>query len=219
MLAHIRRRLRNGLLTERALARRLGISQSHINNVLRGRRNLTPDVADLILKYLNYSILDLYEESELLRRLSKPTPDKGPEFEICRHPIGPGHAWSTVAADHFRYRAPCATAPKPGSMILCRLNSDLRMAGALCGADIALLDLWPAARLSADPASLFVVELAGCALLRWIRATDRVLYIADERTLNHPIRWEAMRADIRERLNIVKARVVWLGMESALERV
>lgn len=211
--------MRNGLLTERALARRLGISQSHLNNVLRGRRNLTPDVGDLLLTYLNYSILDLYDELELLGRLGKiAPPGNGPEFETCRHAIGPGQAWSEAADVHLRYRVPCAVAQSRG-MILSRLESDLRMAVCLCGADIALLDLTPEARLAADPASLFVVERAGCAVLRWIRATERTLYIADERTINDPIRWESLRAGSRERLEIVKARVLWLGRESALERV
>src|SRR5579859_510556 len=62
LLAQVRTRMQNGELTERALARRLGVSQSHINNVLRGRRNLSQELADSILKVLKYSLWDLQHE-------------------------------------------------------------------------------------------------------------------------------------------------------------
>ena len=54
--------VRNGMLTERGLARRVGLSQSHIHNVLSGARILTPSTADRILRELGMSILDLIED-------------------------------------------------------------------------------------------------------------------------------------------------------------
>ena len=59
LLAYVRDRIRNGELTERGLARRIGISQPHAHNVLKGVRNLSPDVFDSILKYFHLSLLDL----------------------------------------------------------------------------------------------------------------------------------------------------------------
>jgi transcriptional regulator with XRE-family HTH domain len=56
---HLRLRIRNGEITERGLARKIGISQSHIHNVLKGARILTPEVADQILRHLKLSILEL----------------------------------------------------------------------------------------------------------------------------------------------------------------
>ena len=55
---HLRREIRNGQLTERGLARRTGLSQAHIHNVLKGVRPLTPVVADRILTAMNLSVLD-----------------------------------------------------------------------------------------------------------------------------------------------------------------
>ena len=63
-------RIRNGEFTERGLARLAGISQSHMHNVLKGVRTLSPELADQILDSLAMSVFDLIEpeEWEELRR-------------------------------------------------------------------------------------------------------------------------------------------------------
>jgi len=52
LLVYVRRQIRNGDLTERGFARLIGISQPHVHNVLKGVRNLSPNIFDLALKYL-----------------------------------------------------------------------------------------------------------------------------------------------------------------------
>lgn len=56
--------VRNGALTERGLARRVGMSQSHIHNVLKGARILTPGTADRILESLGLTLVDLLASDE-----------------------------------------------------------------------------------------------------------------------------------------------------------
>jgi len=56
-------RVQNGELTERGLARRVGISQAHMHNVLKGVRILTPEIADLLMLELNLSVLHLMTDS------------------------------------------------------------------------------------------------------------------------------------------------------------
>ena len=70
-LAEIRSRLvqrlldmvRNGDLTERALARATGVSQPHMHNVLKGKRELSVEMADVILKALHLDVRDLLEQT------------------------------------------------------------------------------------------------------------------------------------------------------------
>jgi transcriptional regulator with XRE-family HTH domain len=69
LLEHLRRRVHSGELTERGLARITGISQPHIHNVLRGKRTLSSDTADVILHILRMDLLDLIEPEELVRKL------------------------------------------------------------------------------------------------------------------------------------------------------
>jgi len=59
LVEHIRELIRCGELTERRLARMTGISQPHIHNVLKGRRSLSFESADLILHVLRLEIAEL----------------------------------------------------------------------------------------------------------------------------------------------------------------
>ncbi len=59
LLAYIRNRIRNGELTERALARQIGISQPHVHNALKGVRTFSPKVLDSILRRFQLSLFEL----------------------------------------------------------------------------------------------------------------------------------------------------------------
>lgn len=71
LIAYVRERIRNGELTERGFARQIGISQPHAHNVLKGIRNLSPEVLDTILKHFRLSLLDLAPETCLEACLEK----------------------------------------------------------------------------------------------------------------------------------------------------
>ena len=67
----LRVRIRNGLMTERGLARLAGLSQSHIHNVLKGERVLTPHAADLLLEALGTDLADLIDAAATRRPAGK----------------------------------------------------------------------------------------------------------------------------------------------------
>lgn len=221
LVAQVRARMRNGELTERALARHLGISQPHVNNVLRGRRKLSPEIADLILKFFHYSPLDLYAEFELRSNLlCRLLPDhRGPPVKIVKRPIGPGSEWILTTDCHRQYRLPCPVRGIPECMLFARLASDKRMPALLCDCDIALIDTSISSRLADCPSAIFAVQNGRDTLLRWIRSGFHKLYIADEQTINRPFEWEILEMREEQRLQYVKGRVLWLGSEDALRRV
>ena len=72
LLTRLRKRLqtqvRNGELTERGLARRLGLSQPHMHNILKGTRHFRPELADRVLKEQGLSIADLLADDESPRK-------------------------------------------------------------------------------------------------------------------------------------------------------
>ena len=65
LLDELRQRVRSGAATERGLARISGISQSHLHNVLKGKRLLSIDKADEVLRSLEIDILRLIHPEEL----------------------------------------------------------------------------------------------------------------------------------------------------------
>jgi len=62
----LRERVRSGQLTERGLARITGVSQPHIHNVLKGKRLLSPEMSDAILRNLRMDLLDLMRPEDLM---------------------------------------------------------------------------------------------------------------------------------------------------------
>ncbi len=56
----VRAQVRNGQITERGLALRVGISQPYLHNVLKGARQMTPDLADRLMRELNLTVTDLF---------------------------------------------------------------------------------------------------------------------------------------------------------------
>lgn len=69
LLDELRRRVRSGAASERGLARACGISQPHLHNVLKGKRVLSIEKADVVLERLQIDILQLLETEELSEEL------------------------------------------------------------------------------------------------------------------------------------------------------
>jgi len=60
----LRNRVRNGELTERGLARMVGVSQPHVHNVLHGKRAFSVETTDDIMRLLRVDVLDLVEPAD-----------------------------------------------------------------------------------------------------------------------------------------------------------
>ena len=64
LIEELRRRVRSGEASERALAQMAGLSQPHLHHVLKGKRKLSPQKADAILSHLGLDLLDLVCKKE-----------------------------------------------------------------------------------------------------------------------------------------------------------
>lgn len=87
LIEGLRSLVANGFYTERSLARCIGISQPQMHNILKGRRALTPEVADLAMERMSMSVLDLLLPEEVAEferrkndssRIAANIPRKGP---------------------------------------------------------------------------------------------------------------------------------------------
>ena len=65
LISFLQAKVRSGEVTERALARSIGVSQPHIHNVLKGKRSLSLDTADAILHRLRVDVTDLIALEEV----------------------------------------------------------------------------------------------------------------------------------------------------------
>jgi hypothetical protein len=67
LIDHLNQCVQSGEITERGLARRTGISQPHIHNVLKGKRLFSWESADAILRELDLNLLDLIARGDFVK--------------------------------------------------------------------------------------------------------------------------------------------------------
>lgn len=214
LLTHVRDRIHNGELTERGFARLVGISQPHAHNVLKGVRNLSPEIFDLILKTLNMSLLDLAPPEELeanlkQRKAQEPKPEMG--FLAAR--IGPGMSWPTGMNRRDRFPVPFRVQLTPAGVVAVRWIHDPSMHSTLMGFDIAVLGTSMDLRAEISPEGLYVVERSGEAVFRYMRPGAQGCYLVTDRTKDLPALWERVNIARSELPDLVRARVLWLGRE------
>lgn len=219
LLAYVVDRIRNGELTERGFARHVGISQPHAHNVLKGVRNLSPEIFDSILKYFHMSLLDLAPLQEVEANLKKrKARELTAEVVFLDSAIGPGRPWPEGINWRKSFPLPLAAEIAPAGSYMAELLPDPYMYESLGGSDLALLDTSDRARWELLPHGLYVIGLRGEAVLRYIRPGTRGYYIFTDATRDDPLQWEHLRMPARVFLGMVKARVRWVGSEKDLDR-
>jgi hypothetical protein len=192
LLIHIRRRLRNGEATERALALRADISQPHLHNMLKGVRSLNPGMGDQLLVNLGLCALDLFETDELRRALFIRACDSEPcvEVPVLRDRLGPGLQWPNRSSPFELVKVPLrVTASIPHPYVV-RLAHDPGMAPYLCAGELMLLDNSRQGLASEDPDALFAIECGTSVAIRWIRRGRRRLYLVPQSCRDRPWEWE-----------------------------
>jgi hypothetical protein len=214
LLAYVRNEVRNGEVTERGFARGIGISQPHAHNVLKGVRNLSPEVFDLALKYFHLSLLDLAPLEELEAQLQRrQTGERVAEVAFLERSIGPGRPWPAGVNWRKSFPLPFPSATVPADLAMAKLVADPAMTATLASYDIALLDTSEQRRATVSPQGLYVIERSGEAVLRYIRSGAQRHYLVTDADLDSPNAWAPFRLSTEQLSDVVKARVVWLGFE------
>jgi len=215
LLAHVRDRIHNGELTERSLARRIGISQPHVHNVLKGVRNLSPEIFDSLLNFFQMSLLDLAPfddlESAIARRRAT---ERVSEIPFLDARIGPSLPWP--AAVNWREAYPFPSLAVSPELVMARLGPDHSMSRTLVDSDVALLDTSERGRSPVSPEGLYAVSFGGQAVLRHIRRGARTYYLVTDVAMNQPALWQ--RLSPTELAGSMRGRVRWLGRERDRDR-
>ncbi len=212
LMARIRAKIQNGEVTERGLARTAGISQPHINKVLKGTRNLSMERSDAILAGLHLSLLDLISEPELRQQAARIRAASEPciEMPFLDSRIGPGLARTAPLEGNERHSVPCWAAGLGGNLVA-RLADDPWMEYSSQGWNICLIATTKATDVT-KPDALYIIDRGADIVLRKIRRGYRRLYLLTDADADHPELWEAlpMSETVAQR---ILGRVVWFGRE------
>lgn len=201
-----RQRVHTGQVTERGLARMCAVSQPHMHNVLKNIRAFSNESSDRLMRVLDVRI------SDLLWHVSGEGAVHVRAVPLIRNRIGPG---TEVVFTAFR-----GNMPMPGWLLehlveplTARLAPDLVLPQALAANDLVLLDQNPAVRAAPSGNSVWIVADGAGMRARYLRMDGGRLYVGNEVTRGDPQRWVSIPLQGRNILEIVRARIVWIGRE------
>ena len=119
-------------------------------------------------------------------------------------------SWHALAQAISAAFSPCHRSFPPGHG---QARRDPQMSSTLAGYDIALLDTSEVATSNITPEGLYAVDRGGEVILRYLRPGTESYYLVSDATLNTPADWEQLKLSKRDLVEMVKARVRWLGRE------
>jgi len=203
--------IHSGAETERRLAGVLGISQSHLHNVLNGTRKLTPAVADQVMERLDWSLLDLVETNEALalvdRRQAHMERGRDTLFVCC----GVGAGLCFPGKDHGEVIAvPSVWLDRTEDALAVSAGEDSEMDGVIEAGDILLVDRSPRVRTHLHEDALYVVRANGESVARWVRFSSRGLYLVSASTWSEPSEWTQVVRPPRYRHEIIEGLIIAL---------
>lgn len=203
LVSHVRARVRNGELTECALARITGISQPHIHNVLKGTRLLSMHMADQLLQRLRINLADLLT----------PADAAAPGLELrnsgeCRMVtmldgwIGRDHPYPQ-SPGRERYPFPAAALAPLWLPVAVRLAPDPLRAPIFSGPGVVLLDRSEQIRHHPDEEGYFALDLGGGGTIGMVRRAGQHLYLCNR----HAGVWQSIPLPGRRPLDVIQGRV------------
>jgi hypothetical protein len=213
LVESLRDRVRNGELTERSLARLVGVSQPHMHNVLKGARLLSPSLVDQILQQLRLSVLDLIDRDYLSDHLQASDGEEGlyAYLPVLQGQVGPSHSWPASVERYERFPVQRSTIAGMHSPVVAKLADDPRMFPLFTAGDLVLLDQTHQVRTAIEQDSYYIVKRGQCGLVRRLRLSGRTLYLIPEDGADHPAGWERVSLDGMQIQHVVRAKAMLLA--------
>ena len=213
LIHNLRVGVSSGSLTVRRLAKEIGVSQPHMQNIMSGKRALTIQMADRLLQHQQRSVLDLANASELGEALMRATttPLNLRYVPVLPGRLGPSDPFPKLKGENgWRILPPHAVAHvvRP---VFAELGSDAELAREFPGATFALLDLSSQARSKISPHSWYAIQWSGGGWIRRLRLErGKLLILGQEglRPMLGPAWIELGTSRVEEH---VRALVIWMG--------
>jgi hypothetical protein len=177
-----------------------------MHNVLKDIRALSNESADRLMEALHVTVADL---------LWSTSGDEGVEVRavpLVRSRLGPG-ADAVLTVHRGVVPLPARLVDALVNPVVAVLAPDLGLPRLVEANDMVLLDQNPAVRGSVEGQSVWVVAEAGGLRVRYLRTKRYFLYVVNETMLASPGEWPPVSLVERSILEIVRARVVWVGRE------
>jgi DNA-binding transcriptional regulator YdaS (Cro superfamily) len=216
LLEHLRGRVRRGEISNSALARLLRLSPAHVHNLLNGVRQMTPEVADTVLRRMGLEIEDLLSPEELRPRgMQREFKDsRFREAPILKGRIAAGQpfpleaVWtgSRAFTSEFlkRYTDPILVKVGPG---------EISMLPTIQPNDLLLLDQSSERRKRPRMTGIYALSLEDGGTVKRCEIVGNELVIMPENMQTRGFSPRTISLVDRDILEIIKGEVVWIGRE------
>lgn len=213
LLESLRTSVASGSLTVRRLAKEIGVSQPHMQNIINGRRALTIGMADRLLEFQQRSALDLATAAEIGEALRRVAQDTGDVRHVPLLPglLGPGHPFPVLEGNVVWMPLPVKAVAHVARPVFAELGSDAELARYFPGVSFALMDVATGARAEITPDRWYALKWSGGGWIRRLRLEPGRLFVIRQQGLRHslaPDRIELGASRIEEH---VRALIIWLG--------
>ncbi len=198
--------MRAGDFSERALAKRADLSQPHLHNALKGIRILSPEATDRLMHALDVTV------PQVLWSSSVGNAAEIRAVPILRNRIGPGTVASfSIFSGYMPF--PAGMLARLKEPLSAYLAPDLALPKEYRAGDLVLLDPAPALRIAIPQFSSCVVAENAGLRVRYVRRSDGALDVASDPDFSEPADRQSIPLHGRNILDIVRARIVWIGRE------
>ncbi|MFB3776943.1 MAG: hypothetical protein ACE141_05005 [Bryobacteraceae bacterium] len=182
--------------------------------MLKGERILSNRAADIILRRLGLSVMDLLGEEELAaakRAQGGAEEDRFVEVSVLEGRLGPGLPLPHKRSRLERYPFLRSLLTSLEAPVLARLAHDHRIAGLFRECDLVLLDFSVARRLHPRGSEFFVVSRHGEGLLRRVKLNRGDLLELRGTAPDGFAPAEALPLGRNHLLDVIKAKVAWVS--------
>lgn len=203
----------SGSLSVRRLAREIGVSQPHMQNIISGKRSLTIQMADRLLRHQQRSVLDLASASELEEalRLATTTPHNLRYIPVLPGRLGPSDPFPEMKGASGWRPMPLHAVAHVGVPVFAELGSDAELAREFPGATFALLDLSSQARSKISQHSRYAIQWSGGGWIRRVRLEPGKLVVLGQVGLRHLLGPAGIELGTSGVEDHIRAQVIWMG--------
>ena len=200
-----------GAATERSLAMRAGISQTHLHNVLNGTRKMTSTMADRAMELLDWSLLDLLDTNEALHLLDRREAAQTRGRDVLLTRLGVGRGCHFPGAAGGAMLIPNNWLARTENPLAVSAGEDEEMDGVIAAGDVLLVDDAPEARMRIHEDTLYAVRLEGFCVARWVRFSSRGLYLVAADNWTEPSRWTLTVIASSRRTEMILGKIIALA--------
>jgi hypothetical protein len=183
-----------------------------MQNLVHGKRRLTPEVADRVLAALEWSLLDLASANELGEAMENLMAQAHLRYvPVLTGLIGPGHPFPALNSSSGWVPLPALSIRHVQQPVLAELGADPELSREFPGVSFALLETVALERMHVRQLRWYAVHWSGGGWVRRLRREGKRLIVQGQETLRATLGPQTIELGDAPLSQYLCGVVVWMG--------